>query len=278
MDRIGFNELFRITVRSGKQSCEEYDHLAEAVIEAYVSDAGFREHLSNRAKRVKETTGQAFDPDRFDIAMARAFVADEIGYPGWHELLNAVEHGPADGQTILFRYAVAALRRGDFTSLENTVGGPAAFEPCISDWFNKGYFANEPETLNEVFAASCWLGHAKTAECLLDNGVDPYAGMRTGLSGFHWAASSGKLEVIKLLVRRKVPMEIKGMYDNTVLGQALYSAINEHTPHHAELIETLIEGGAHVWPDTLEWWNEQTVPSAETKRRVANALQKAEGK
>ena len=142
------------------------------------------------------------------------------------------------------------------------------------DWFERGYFSNEPETLAEIFAAACMLGHPRTVEYLLDKGVDPYAGMRTGLSGFHYAASSGRLYVIKLLVKRRVPMEILGMYDNTVLGQALWSAINEHTPQHGEIIEVLIDGGAHVWPNTLDWWEEQNVPSQETKSHVAAALRR----
>ena len=57
-------------------------------------------------------------------------------------------------------------------------------------------------------------------------------------------------------------MEVKNMYDGTVLGQALWSAINEHTPNHAEIIEVLINGGVYVWPNTLEWWEKQDVPSA----------------
>jgi hypothetical protein len=98
--------------------------------------------------------------------------------------------------------------------------------------------------------------------------------MRTGLAGFHYAASSGRLEIVKLLTTRKIPMEVENMYGGTVLGQALWSAINEHTPQHAEIIEVLIDAGAHVWPKTLEWWIEQDVPSEETKSRVADVLRR----
>src|SRR5207302_274295 len=119
----------------------------------------------------------------------------------------------------------------------------------IKNWLDAGLFACEPETMAEAFAAACMLGHERAASILLDAGVDPYAGMRTGLAGFHYAASSGRLEVVKLLVERKVPMEVKNMYDGTVLGQALWSAINEHTPSHAEIIDTLIAAGAYIWPN-----------------------------
>ncbi len=279
MNRRELETLFGETVRSDQQSSAVYERLAAAVVETYDSgDKSFREHISNRSRRVAESTGQAFDPERFDLATARAFIADEVGFTSWDELLDALENGRDDRQPILFRYAVAALSRGDFTILERSVGGPNAFEHIVIDWFEKGYFTYESETLAEAFAAACWLGHAKTAGYLLDKGVDPYAGIRTGLSGFHWAASSGKADVIKMLVARKIPMAVKSIYDSTVLGQALWSAINESTPYHGELIEVLIEGGAYIWPDTLEWWDGQDVPSAETKRRVAEALRKAEDK
>jgi len=108
----------------------------------------------------------------------------------------------------------------------------------------------------------------------LDKGVDPLAGTKTGLNGFHYAASSGRPAVIRLLIGRKVPMEVRNMYGGTVFEQALWSAINEYTPDHAEIIEALIDAGAEIEPGTLEWWQGQNVPSAETKERVAAALRR----
>lgn len=275
MMRQELQELWGQTLCSDEQQAENYERLAAAVVEVYRSDDEFKQHVKNRAKRVTESTGQPFDADVFDREMANAFIADEIGVKSWAELVDAVTNGFPGGQAILFRYAVAALWRGDFTALDETIGHDN-FDGVIKSWYERGYFEDEPETFAEAFAASCWLGHTKTVAYLLDNGVDPYAGMRTGLAGFHWAASNAKVDVIKLLVSRGIPMEIENMYEGTVLGQALWSAINEFTPGHAEVIETLIAGGAHVWPDTLKWWESQDVPSAETKTRVANALRQRE--
>ena len=272
MTRQELRRLWGQTLRSDGLTVRDLDVLAQAIVDVLNSDTGFRQHIENRSKRVTEATGQPFDPNRFDIDMARAFIADEIGVISWSELLKGLKEGFPNGQPILFRYAVAALWRGDFTALEETIGRDD-FDRVIKAWYDEGYFSTEPETFAETFAAACWLGHAKTVGFLLDHGVDPYAGMRTGLAGFHWAASSGKRDVIKLLIARQVPMEVKSMYDSTPLGQALWSAINEHTDSHATIIESLIEGGAHVWPETLEWWLQQDVPS-ETKTRVANALRR----
>lgn len=279
MSRDELNQQWTKTLRDANASANEYERLAHAVLEMYESgDGRFREHIKNRFGRISKTTGQAFDADDFDLDMARAFVADEIGFASWDELIDAVSDPSRREYPILFEYAIAALWRGDFTALENRIGGPDAFDKTVIDWFEKAYLSKEPETLAETFAAACMLGHPRSAEYLLDEGVDPYAGMRTGLAGFHYAASSGRLEIVKLLTERKVPMEVENMYGGTVLGQALWSAINEHTPQHAEIIEVLIEGGAYVWPKTLEWWEEQDVPSDETKSRVADVLRRASSK
>ena len=63
-----------------------------------------------------------------------------------------------------------------------------------------------------------------------------------------------------------------------MLGQAFWSAVNEHKNSHAAIIEALIGAGAVIEPGTLEWWTEQRVPSPQTKRRVAEALRRADGK
>ena len=274
MDRPELEQLFRETLGSAEPREEQFDRLAEAVVETYkYADVNFRRHIKNRSERVTQSTGQTFEADRFNLAMARAFIADEIGFTNWSELIDAVNKPSEQQYTILFRYAIAALWRGDFTSLEKTVG-PMAFHDQIKAWYEAGYFADEPETLAEAFAAACWLGHAKAAGYLLDKGVDPYAGMKTGLAGFHWAASSGRLNVIKLLIDRKVPMVVENMYGGTVFGQAIWSAVNEHTPDHAAVVEALVKAGAVVEPGYREWWNDQDVPDKETKKRIADVLER----
>ncbi|MEQ1646845.1 MAG: hypothetical protein ABL959_25545, partial [Pyrinomonadaceae bacterium] len=129
-----------------------------------------------------------------------------------------------------------------------------------------------PEMLAEALSCACMLGRTETARHLIDAGVDPYAGMKTWLAGPHWAASSGQLDVIKMLIEKNISLEIENKYGGTVLGQALWSAVNEHADSHADIIECLILAGAEVEPGTLEWWQEQNVPDAETKRRVSEML------
>jgi hypothetical protein len=171
--------------------------------------------------------------------------------------------------------AVDALEKGDFSRLEGELGGPEGFDRQIIEWYDKGQFVDAPETLAEALTCACMLGRTGTAAYLIDHGVDPYAGMKTWLAGPHYAVSGGHLDTVRMLLEKNVPLKVKNLHGGNLLGQALWSAVNEHKPSHAEIIETLIKAGAEVEPGTLEWWETQTVPSTKTKDRVTNALRRA---
>jgi len=129
MNRKDLRQMCSEILRSDNSSAENYDVLAHGVVEVYRSkDDNFRQHIKDRARRVTETTGQEFDADNFDIEMARAFIADEIGFTGWEELIQAVNDPERRKYPILFHYAMAALWRGGFTALEQTLGGPDVFD------------------------------------------------------------------------------------------------------------------------------------------------------
>lgn len=175
----------------------------------------------------------------------------------------------------LWEQAVKDITDGAYFRIEKALGGGDRFDNQIIDWFNRGYFEEEPQALAEAVTCASFLGRAKLVAHLIDNHVDPVAGMRSGMNGFHYAVSCGQLDVVKVMIDRKVPMEVVNRYGGTVLGQALWSAIHEHEKTHAEIIEALISGGAKIHPGTLEWWEQQDVPSSETKRRVTAALRRA---
>ncbi len=271
----GLEELWGKTLRSDRPTESQFDQLAQAVVELYASgDSRFRQHIQNRFKRVTNRTGHPSDPENVDLWAARAFVADEIGFNSWNELTSYIQNHADQKYPFLFQYAIAAMERGDFTTLESMVGGADKFDDQIKEWYEQGYFEDEPETLAEVFSAACMLGYPNTTAYLLDQGVDPLAGIISGLNGFHYAASGGRLDIIKLLVERKVPMEVKNMYGGTVFDQAIWSAVNEYTPDHGPIVEALVDAGAVVDDGYLDWWEKQSVPDAETKRLVSEALKR----
>jgi len=174
----------------------------------------------------------------------------------------------------LWQKTLVHLFEGNFTALEEMLGGPDGFDRNIVEWYDTGKFDPEPEMLAEALSCACMLGRTETARHLIDAGVDPYAGMLTCLAGPHWAASSGRLDVIKMLIEKNIPLETENKYGGTMLGQALWSAVNEHADSHADIIECLILARTEVEPGTLEWWQEQNVPDIETKRRVSEMLRK----
>lgn len=147
----------------------------------------------------------------------------------------------------MFRDAVQGLLRGDFSRLEPLFDDQPESQPCrILEWYQKGYFNEEPKALEEALTCACFLGRTSVAEFLLNQGLDPSAGAATGMNGFHWAADRGQLDTVRLLIERKAPLEIKNMYGGTVLGTAVWSAINETRPDHIAIIEALIGAGAEL--------------------------------
>lgn len=142
---------------------------------------------------------------------------------------------------LLFRDAVYHLDAGNYSLLEELL------DQHRLSLINLLVAAGEPKvSMEQAFTWACMLGRTRDAEFLLDKGVDPLAGYNTGLNGFHYAASSGHLDIVKLLIERKVPKEVRNMYGGTVLGQAVWSAINEARPDHVGIIEALLDAGAKI--------------------------------
>jgi hypothetical protein len=148
-----------------------------------------------------------------------------------------------------FEDALRGLDRGDFSRLEPLFDGrvsPGGNQPRILEWYEQGLLSNEPKALAEALTCACFLGRTSVADYLLTQGIDPSSGAGTGLDAFHWAANRGQLETVRLLIRRKAPLETRSMHGGTVLGTAVWSAINEPRPDHFQIIEELLEAGARL--------------------------------
>ena len=148
-----------------------------------------------------------------------------------------------------FQSAVRGLEAGDFSRLEPLFMNdlPADGRRCpIIQWYDDGLFANEPVALAEALTCACFLGYTSVAEYLIEKGVDPAAGFKTGMNAFHWAANRGQLGTSMLLIKHKAPLEIKNMYGGTILGTVVWSAVNEPRGEQLRIIEELIKAGARV--------------------------------
>ena len=145
------------------------------------------------------------------------------------------------------REAAEGLRRGDFTRLAPLFGDaahPDAAAGRLLAWVEAARFDGEPEVLAEALTCACWLGRTGVAARLLDRGVDPSAGMGTGLSALHWAANRGQRAAVELLLARGAPLEQRSMYDGTALGTAVWAACHEPRGDQLGVIRALLAAGA----------------------------------
>jgi hypothetical protein len=148
-----------------------------------------------------------------------------------------------DANRLSFEEAARGLMAGDFSRLAPLFDG---LDCPIIRWYEAGLFVNEPKALEEAFTCACFNGKTAVVEYFLGKGLNPAGGANTGLNAFHWAANRGQLEVVDLLIQHQAPLESRNMYGGTVLGCAVWSAVNEPKPHHLKIIEALIRGGAKI--------------------------------
>lgn len=147
---------------------------------------------------------------------------------------------------VSFTEAEHGLLAGDFSRMAPAFARNGGDDPLVVQWHKAKLFTNKPEALNEAFTCACFNGCIDVAAYLLETGVEPSGGMKTGMNAFHWAANRGHLEIVRLLIGANAPMEIRNMYGGTVLDCTVWSAINEPRGRQMEVIEELIRAGADV--------------------------------
>jgi ankyrin repeat protein len=165
-----------------------------------------------------------------------------------------------ENDDVIFRDALQGLYRGDFSRLEPMfTAEPGVFpDPSrIVRWHREGRFRDKSGAIAEALTCACFLGRTDVAEYLLAQRVDPAAGAGTGLDALHWAVNRGQLESVRLLLRRKAPLETRSMYGGTVLETAVWSVLHEQRPDHLQIIEELLNAGARVSDIEYPTGNEQ---------------------
>ena len=124
----------------------------------------------------------------------------------------------------------------------------------VRSYFNEDGSLKEGATKvqrDSGFMWACEYGRTGVVEFLLNHGVD-ISTESNGMTGLHWAVVGGQIDMVKLLLQRNAPLEIKNCYGGTVLSQALWSAFNESRAQYLTIIENLIAVGAKVKPE----WNQ----------------------
>lgn len=146
--------------------------------------------------------------------------------------------------------------QGRHLGLETAAG--VGWLDVVKNFFNADGSLKPTATKRQMeagFTWACMYDRKEVVIFLIERGVEVGAHRSEGETGLHWAAHSGNLEIVKLLLAHNAPLELKNSYGGTVLGQALWSAFNAPKPQHLAVVETLIAAGAKVEPDWQQWIN-----------------------
>ena len=100
---------------------------------------------------------------------------------------------------------------------------------------------------------ACEYGHTNVVDYLLGQGL----GVNTQANGatpLHAAAYGGQLRLVEYLIGLGADMETLNAYGGTVLGQTLWCLHEQPKQGHLQIMELLIEKGAHIkqeWKDYI---------------------------
>jgi ankyrin repeat protein len=108
------------------------------------------------------------------------------------------------------------------------------------------------------FVWACEYGRREVVEFLLDRRPDLATAAVDGMTGMHWAVVGAQIEIVRILLNHKASLEAVNKYGGTALGQALWSALHADDEHsYDRVIELLLENGATVTHDLLQWLEQQ---------------------
>jgi hypothetical protein len=169
---------------------------------------------------------------------------------GWNPLVAALHNGRGEAAAFL-------ARRGARLDLEGAAG--VGRLDVVKRFFKKdgGLKANAIERqLESGFIWACEYGRTGVVTFLLEKGMR--VGARPhGETGLHQAAYGGHAAIVKLLLKRKAPVDVKDRrYDNTPLGWALhgwlYPPPEAKRRNHLKVVALLVTAGATVDRQWLE--------------------------
>ena len=100
------------------------------------------------------------------------------------------------------------------------------------------------------FGWACMCGRMRAIELLLELGYEPATPGQDGQTGLHMAVIGAQLNVVRLLLRHRAPLEAKNVYGGTVLGQALWCVQNHDSAQKfVPVLDELLAAGAIVEPE-----------------------------
>jgi ankyrin repeat protein len=174
------------------------------------------------------------------------------------------------------RAAKFLASRGAQLNLE-TAAGTGGLAVVRSFFFEDGTlkpFVTKAQ-LQRGFLWACEYGYQDIVGFLLEHGADLRDQAGTGEAALHWAVVGGKLSTVNLLLKRGAPLEELNAYGGTALGQASWSFVNgDPQIDYVLIFETLLAAGAKIPDGWLEWLEQQSVPPAAERSRVAELFRR----
>jgi ankyrin repeat protein len=179
------------------------------------------------------------------VALLQVLLEAGAGVDGvakeWTPLVEALRNGRGEAAEFL-------AERGASLNLEGASG--VGRLDVVQSFFNDDDSLKPGATKTQMeggFLWACEYGRNNVVDFLVKHRVDLWAQDLNGQTGLHWAVVGGQLETIKLLLERGAPLEAVNAYGGTVLGQALWSALNgDRRIDYVPIVETLLAVGAKV--------------------------------
>lgn len=198
---------------------------------------------------------------------------------GWPPLMAALANGCPEAAETLRRNGarvdsiVAAAGLGRLKLVQSFFTEDGHFKTNESDTPAWGLPKEPLAQLESAFFYACTYGHIDVVSFLLSRGVDPNAQDTDGQTSLHCAVLGGQLNLVKWLLERNTPLEVRNVYGGTVLGQALWCLVNgnpelDYTP----IIDALLSAGATIEPGTLNWLAQQVTLSSTKRMRIEHLL------